>query len=100
MLSGAPTDGAFSLLKEHSPGGDASREHVGVRVLRRAEALRVDDEEGRALARAGSLLDRARCRYAPCLVVVETERDGLDAERGEPLEELRARPRPSQSSNA
>ena len=46
------------------------------------------------------MLDRARRRDAPRLVVVETERDGLDAERGEPLEELRAHPRPSESSNA
>lgn len=86
-LGCAPSDRALALLEE-GPPGDAAREHVRVRILRRHEPPRVDDEDGRALLCSSSLLDRAPRPGAPGIVVVETERDRLDAERSQPLEQL------------
>src|SRR6266511_3349262 len=79
----APGNAALSVTNELAETVNAVRTEVPVRVLRLAELDWVDDPERRGVVESARPVDRSREGVASRLVVVQGERDGLDAVLGE-----------------
>src|SRR6266545_2487140 len=79
----APGNAALGVTNELAETVDAVRTDVLLRVLRVAELGWVDDPERRGVVEPARLIDRSRECVASRLVVVQGERDGLDAVLGE-----------------
>ena len=79
----APGNAALGVTNELTETVNAVRPDVLVRVLRVAELGWVDDPKRRGVVEPACLIDRSRECVASRLVVVQGERDGLDAVLGE-----------------
>src|SRR6266498_5842233 len=79
----APGDAALGVTNELTETVNAVRPDVLVRVLRVAELAWVDDPKRRGAVEPARPVDRSRECVASRLVVVQGERDGLDAVLGE-----------------
>src|SRR6266540_3319472 len=79
----APGNAALGVTNELTETVNAVRPYVLVRVLRVAELCWVDDPKRRGVVEPAGLIDRSRECVASRLVVVQGERDGLDAVLGE-----------------
>src|SRR6266545_5856500 len=84
----APRNAALGVTNELTETVNAVRPDVLVRVLRVAELGWVDDPKRRGVVEPARLIDRSRECVASRLVVVQGERDRLDAVLGEANELL------------
>jgi hypothetical protein len=93
---GAPGDAAAADVKKLAPGGGAPLPDEFVGILGGRQARRVDHVDVGALARSCRTLDAPNRRCAASIVVVEAERDDLDAQPVESFEGRRAERGPTQ----